>query len=255
MTLPNSAENAKPPKLQIKLFAGAKRNWKYVLKASALALGFWILQFLYLFFFVVSNQTETALIRSFAFAGATLISAALIIGPMARISKYQWVSHRRTVGVWGFTFIIMHFLSVLAYVFKFNAAAIFQSTNPFANPVLFGLAAFWLFVPLYVTSTDWAIIRLGAQNWKNVHRLIYFGYILSVLHYTLTNPTALDSLSGYLLMLVTLGALLLPTIVFLQTIAKTKSKKAMLLGGIVLLFALILFALGFLPNLRTLVFG
>jgi len=70
------------------------------------------------------------------------------------LPKYNLIPHRRTVGVRGFTFIILHFLSVTTVVFEFDVLAFFWHPDPFANPILFSVAAFPGFVAMCATSTD-----------------------------------------------------------------------------------------------------
>ncbi len=222
------------------LFEGVLRNRHYVLKASAIALAFWLLQFLFQYYVLVPGDVKLALIRSFALAGATMISAALIIGPLARLAKYNFIFHRRTIGVWGFTFIIMHFFTVMLYVFDLNPALIWIEPNPFFNPVIFGVIAFLLFVPLYLTSTDWAVDRLGFRNWKNLHRIIYFAYVFSVIHYTQTNTELLFNPAGYLLILLTIATMILQVAGFAKTVMRTKSRKALLVGILIILFAIVM---------------
>ncbi len=236
----------KPPERpKIKLFAGMRQNKGYVLKASLLALLFWVLQFTYQYYVLVPNELNSAFVRSFALSGATLISTALIIGPLARLTKYNFIFHRRTFGVWGFTFITLHFFSVLFFFYNFDISALLWNLNPFVNLVVFGLMAFSLFVPLYFTSTDWAVNRLGFKRWKIIHRLVYFAYIFAVLHYTQINPELLYNPAGYLLITATILALSLQTIAFVKTIKKTRSKKAIVIGSLIILFGIILFYVAF----------
>lgn len=242
----SQTEDVQQPIQQIikpKIFAGVRAHWKYVVKASALALIFWLLQFSY-HFFIAKQPMDISLVRSFAFSGATLISIALIIGPLARLSKRNYIFHRRTFGVWGFTFIIMHVLSAMSFYFNWNAEKIFTSSNPFVNPLLFGLAAFVIFIPLYVTSTDWTAQKLRFRRWKAIHRLVYVAYIFTVLHYALINPAALYQPFGYLLVAVTVIAFALQLAAFIK-VSKLKLKKDTLIGIVIILFAVLLFGYAF----------
>ena len=142
-----------------------------------------------------------AVIRSSAFSGATLIGIALIIGPLQKLwPSRNYIKHRRSLGVLGFTFILAHYFAVMAYVFNFNLQAILLGgTNPYVNPVIFGLIAFWIYIPLYLTSTDWANQKLGYNKWKMIHRLVYFAFWALVAHFLLIKPGAIMDLPGYLL--------------------------------------------------------
>ena len=46
-----------------------------------------------------------------------------------------------------------------------------------------GVAAYLLLLPLALTSTTWAIRKLGGKNWNRLHMLIYVAAICGVIHY------------------------------------------------------------------------
>jgi sulfoxide reductase heme-binding subunit YedZ len=46
-----------------------------------------------------------------------------------------------------------------------------------------GVSALVLLTPLALTSTAGMIKRLGARNWRRLHRLVYVAAVLGVLHY------------------------------------------------------------------------
>jgi len=46
-----------------------------------------------------------------------------------------------------------------------------------------GMLAFFLLVPLAVTSTNGMIKRLGGKNWARLHKATYFAAILGVIHF------------------------------------------------------------------------
>jgi sulfoxide reductase heme-binding subunit YedZ len=46
-----------------------------------------------------------------------------------------------------------------------------------------GMTAFFLMLPLAITSTDKMLKRLGGKNWTRLHRIVYLSGILGVLHY------------------------------------------------------------------------
>ena len=242
------AQQPQPPPVRqrIKLFQGLKENKKYVLKASMLILIFWFIEFSYQYRILIPGQMQLSLLRSFALTGATLISLALIIGPVAKLTKRNYIFHRRTVGVWGFTFIIMHMLMVLSYIYNFNLSTVLNPLNPFLNPPIFGAIAFVIFLPIYLTSTDWAVDRLGFKKWKKIHRLVYFAYIIAVLHYTLVSSRWFSNPANFLLLVVTAAALLLQVLAFIKTTKKMRSKKAAMAGIIIILFGAAMFYLAYL---------
>jgi methionine sulfoxide reductase heme-binding subunit len=50
--------------------------------------------------------------------------------------------------------------------------------------LLFGIIAMWLSVPLTLTSSNWAMRKMG-KKWKLLHRLVYIIVILTVVHIVL----------------------------------------------------------------------
>ena len=49
--------------------------------------------------------------------------------------------------------------------------------------ITMGVAAYLLLVPLALTSTTWAIRKLGGKNWNRLHKLVYVAAICGVIHY------------------------------------------------------------------------
>jgi len=46
-----------------------------------------------------------------------------------------------------------------------------------------GMTAFFLMVPLAITSTDKMVKRIGGKKWIKLHQLVYFSAGLGVLHF------------------------------------------------------------------------
>ncbi len=49
--------------------------------------------------------------------------------------------------------------------------------------IMAGAAAYLLLLPLALTSTNWAIRKLGGKNWNRLHKLIYVAAICGIVHY------------------------------------------------------------------------
>ncbi len=201
----------------VRLFQGAIKHKGYVFVSILLGLIFWAAQFLYQYYIFSEGQMGSALIRSAAFTGATLIGIALIIGPFAKLfPSMNYIKHRRTFGVLGFTFIIMHYITVMYYFFGFDVSMILVEKNPFINPVIFGSIAFLVYLPIYLTSNDWSNEKLKYYKWKFIHRLVYLAWIISVLHFLQVNPMLLLSPVGYLLLGVTALVFMLELAAFVK---------------------------------------
>lgn len=227
------------------LFEGARREIGYVVKASALALLFWSLQFLYHYFVSIPGQLERSIILASSFSGATLISIALMLGPLAvLLPRHNYVAHRRTFGVWGFTFIIAH-ATVAKLFYNLTVESFLADLNPYNNPIIFGALAFILYIPMYLTSTDWAVAKLGIKNWKTIHRVVYLAYLFSTLHYIRINPELFWNVSKALLMVATVMAYGLELAAYAKHISKRRTAGNILYGGALIAFGAILLYLAF----------
>lgn len=237
------------PRASESLLGELNRKKAYIFKAFTLTLAFWLVQFLYQYYVLVPNILGIALVRSFALAGATLVGVAILIGPLAVVfTRHNFVYLRRTFGVAGFFLIFFHVFAVLSLYFKWDLFSVFSVLNPFANFALFGVAAFLVFVPLFLTSTDWAIRKMSFAKWKALHRLVYFGFVFSILHFVFTNTTLLYNVAGFLLVAVTLAALLLELAAFVKKMKTGTAGKGAWVGAAITIFALVLFVLAFLAK-------
>ncbi len=88
---------------------------------------------------------------------------------------------RRALGLYAFMYVSLHFLTFVGwdYGFDLNLLGPAISSQRF---VLAGFAAFWLLLPLAITSTKGWQKRLG-KNWKRLHRLVYLANVLAILHF------------------------------------------------------------------------
>ena len=206
------------------LFAGAMRNKKFVILFILFSFLFWLLQFICQYLFLSKGDLGYSFIRSFSLTGALFISMSLFSSAVFKWHP-QWAKYwtiRRALGVGGATFICLHILFVLHIVFQWQVRSVFYSFNPLQNPVIFGAMAYSIFFVIALTSTDWALIKLGGKRWKNIHRLVYLGYYAAVFHYLQMNPVALQNIFGYLLLLFTFLALAGELYWFIRIAGKNK---------------------------------
>lgn len=174
-------------------FAGARKDWRFVLKFIALSVAFWLLQLAHQFLVLSPGQLGISLVRASGLAGATFFGFALLSSSLFKWhpawAKYWYV--RRSFGVMGFVFVLGHVLFAQQVVFQWNLQATLFSLNPFENPAVFGMLAFPVFFLMAITSSDWAADKLGYSRWKALHRLVYFGYLFAVFHFLRINPQGL----------------------------------------------------------------
>lgn len=131
-----------------------------------------------------ANPIET-LIRQLGVWGLRLLLVGLAITPAARIFKApRLIRFRRTVGLFAFSYILLHLLSYVGVDLFFDFGQLWKDIlkRPF---ITLGMAGFVLLIPLAVTSTNGWIIRLGRAAWSRLHGLIYLIVPLGVAHYYL----------------------------------------------------------------------
>ncbi len=91
------------------------------------------------------------------------------------------IRFRRMVGLFAFTYVLLHFLSYLALLAEFDWKII-QEDLVKRTYITVGFTALLALVPLAVTSTNNWRRRLGS-NWQRLHRLVYAIAGLGLLHY------------------------------------------------------------------------
>lgn len=123
------------------------------------------------------------LIRELGVWGLRLLIVGLAITPAARLLRQpRLIRFRRTIGLFAFAYILLHLTNYVVTDQWFDWAAIGKDIlkRPF---ITVGMAAFVLLVPLAVTSTNWALRKLGPVRWRRLHRLTYLIVPLGVIHY------------------------------------------------------------------------
>ena len=117
--------------------------------------------------------------------GLRFLLIGLVLTPLRRVTGCSWPArYRRTIGLYGFFYIVLHLLSYVALDQTFEWAAIWVdlTKRPY---IIIGMVAFTLLVPLAVTSTNGMIRRFGGRRWRQLHRLVYVVPPLGALHYFL----------------------------------------------------------------------
>lgn len=113
----------------------------------------------------------------------TLLLATLAITPLRKISGLNWlIRFRRLLGLFTFFYGFLHFTTYVWLDKFFDVSDMLRDVakRPFITA---GFVAFMSMVPLAVTSTTWAIRKMGGRNWNNLHRLIYLSGLAAVVHY------------------------------------------------------------------------
>jgi sulfoxide reductase heme-binding subunit YedZ len=112
-----------------------------------------------------------------------ILLLSLTMTPLRILFGLSWpVTLRRLLGLFAFACAVLHFAVwlVVDHFFDWPTMAADVVKRPY---VTVGFTALLLLVPLAATSTTGMIRRLGAVNWRRLHRLVYVIAILGVVHY------------------------------------------------------------------------
>ncbi|HVS83738.1 MAG TPA: protein-methionine-sulfoxide reductase heme-binding subunit MsrQ [Pyrinomonadaceae bacterium] len=108
---------------------------------------------------------------------------SLAVTPLRRITGLNWLTRfRRMLGLFAFFYGSLHLMTYVAFDRFFHLKTIpgDVAKRPF---IAIGMTAFFLMVPLAITSTDKMVKRLGGKRWLRLHRIVYLSGIFGVLHY------------------------------------------------------------------------
>jgi sulfoxide reductase heme-binding subunit YedZ len=120
--------------------------------------------------------------------GLLFITMTLAITPLRRLTGLnQLQSYRRMLGLFGFTYITIHFLIyvILDKQVPFDPSFALKEIvkdigkRPY---ITVGFTGFVLMIPLAFTSTKNSIRRLG-KSWVRLHALIYVTAMAGVIHF------------------------------------------------------------------------
>lgn len=113
-----------------------------------------------------------------------LLAITLAISPLRRlIPRFFWlIKFRRLLGLFAFFYATLHMLTWVALYNNFDLHAMLSDVTR-RRYITAGMAAYLSLLPLALTSTAWAIRKLGGKNWNRLHMLIYVAAICGVAHY------------------------------------------------------------------------
>jgi sulfoxide reductase heme-binding subunit YedZ len=112
-----------------------------------------------------------------------LLLTALALTPLRIVTGISWqMSLRRLLGLFAFFYASLHFSVwiLLDHFFNWRQMGADIVKRPY---ITVGMLALTCLVPLAVTSTTGMIKRLGAANWKRLHRLVYVVAVCAALHF------------------------------------------------------------------------
>jgi sulfoxide reductase heme-binding subunit YedZ len=107
----------------------------------------------------------------------------LAITPLRKLSRQPWIIRfRRMLGLFAFFYGCLHFTTYIWLDQFFDWPNMLKDVGkrPFITA---GFTGFVLMIPLAVTSTAWAVRKMGGKRWQWLHRLIYVSATAGVVHY------------------------------------------------------------------------
>ena len=127
----------------------------------------------------------------------------LAVTPARKITGLNWlVKFRRMLGLFAFFYVSLHLLTYIWFdrFFNFRSMVSDIAQRPF---IAVGMAAFFLMLPLAITSTNKMVKRLGGKRWGRLHRLVYLAGTAGVIHFWMLvkSDTRLPLTFGFILFL------------------------------------------------------
>lgn len=127
------------------------------------------------------NPIQDLTLRT-GYVGLVLLMLCLACTPAALLLGWKWAGAlRKPLGLYSFLYVCLHLLVFMVADYGLDWGLIWQAVAE-KRYVLAGFAAFLLLLPLALTSTRWAMRRLG-RWWKRLHWLIYPAGVLAVAHF------------------------------------------------------------------------
>jgi sulfoxide reductase heme-binding subunit YedZ len=113
-----------------------------------------------------------------------LLILSLAVTPVRKlVPQLSWlIKFRRLLGLFAFFYGTVHLLAYVALYAGFDVKTMLDDIAK-RKFITIGVAAWLLLVPLALTSTNWAIRKLGGKNWNRLHKLVYVAAVCGVIHY------------------------------------------------------------------------
>ncbi|HEY3704396.1 MAG TPA: protein-methionine-sulfoxide reductase heme-binding subunit MsrQ [Terracidiphilus sp.] len=113
-----------------------------------------------------------------------LLTIGLGITPLRRVSpRLSWlIKFRRLIGLFAFFYATVHMLAYVGLYAGFSVQSMLEDIAK-RRFITMGVTAYLLLIPLALTSTNWAIRKLGGKRWNLLHKLVYAAALCGVIHY------------------------------------------------------------------------
>jgi sulfoxide reductase heme-binding subunit YedZ len=113
----------------------------------------------------------------------TFLLITLSVTPVRKLSGLAWlIRFRRMLGLFAFFYGSLHLMTYVWLDKFFDVHAMLHDIAK-RRFITAGMTAWFLMLPLALTSTTGWIRRLGGKRWQKLHRLIYFSAAAGVVHF------------------------------------------------------------------------
>lgn len=139
--------------------------------------------------------------------GLYFLIASLACTPIVTLTGWREpIKRRRGLGLYAFMYASLHFMvfAGVDYGLDLPQLAKLTSQKPF---ILLGLTAGFILLALAITSFKWWMRQMG-KGWQNLHRTIYLGGIIVVIHFAMARKANIATLSGDIIQPLLIGILL-----------------------------------------------
>ncbi|MGA7343536.1 MAG: protein-methionine-sulfoxide reductase heme-binding subunit MsrQ [Terracidiphilus sp.] len=134
-----------------------------------------------------------------------MLAITLTISPVRKLSpRLAWlIRFRRLMGLFVFFYATLHLLTYVALYAGFDLN-VMKTDITKRRFIIMGATTWLLLLPLALTSTNWAIRKLGGKNWNRLHMLIYPAALCATIHYWWKVKTGVLSPAPFTLVLLVL---------------------------------------------------
>lgn len=134
--------------------------------------------------------------------------ASLACTPIVTLTGWREpIKRRRALGLYAFMYASLHFIVFVGLDYGFDIQQIVELISE-KSFILLGITAGLILLALAVTSFPWWMRQMG-RGWQNLHRTIYLGGVIVIIHYAMARKANIASLSGDIIQPLFFGILLL----------------------------------------------
>jgi methionine sulfoxide reductase heme-binding subunit len=118
------------------------------------------------------------------FGALRILVLSLAITPVRKLlPQFSWlIRFRRLLGLWAFAYASVHLLIYISLFAGFSWPVIADDLTK-RRYIWAGVTSWLLLLPLALSSTAWAIRKLGGKPWQRLHRIVYLACFAGIVHY------------------------------------------------------------------------